>query len=333
MTLVTRRRAFLCGVGLLLLTVPAAAAPPRGKVVRLGVLTGIAWRFDPATDPIHRALLAGLTAHGYELSRNLLIEYRSADGNPERLPALAAELVQLKVDVIVTASTLALLAAREATKTVPIVMFNVADPVETRIVESLGHPGGNITGLSYNASETSAKRVQLLQEAVPGLTRVAVLWNTRLPAMALGFQQIEVAAPTLGVTVQSVRVSGSDDFDQAFAAMGRNRPGGLIVLYGPMRGNDLPRIVEFVTRHKLPTVFELERGARGGGLLEFGPSLPEMARRVGAYVDKIVNGARPADLPVEEPTRFELVVNVKAARTMGLTIPQSLLLRADEVIQ
>jgi putative ABC transport system substrate-binding protein len=323
----------LAAVELFLATAPAAAAPPRGKVVRLGVLTGIGWKFDPASDPIHRALLAGLTAHGYELGRNLVIEYRSADGNPERLPTLAAELVQLKVDVIVTANTLALLAAREATKTVPIVMFNVADPVETRIVESLRHPGGNITGLSYNASETSAKRVQLLREAVPGLTRVAVLWNTRLPAMALGFQQIEVAAPTLRVTVQSVRVSGSDDFDQAFAAMGRNRPGGLIVLYGPMRGNDLPRIVEFVTRHKLPTVFELERGARGGGLLEFGPSIPEMARQVGTYVDKIVNGARPADLPVEEPTRFVLVVNLKAARTMGLTIPQSLLLRADEVIQ
>jgi putative ABC transport system substrate-binding protein len=323
----------LAAVGLRLAPAPAAAAPPRGKVVRLGVLTGIAWRFDPASDPIHRALLAGLTAHGYELGRNLLIEYRSADGNPERLPTLAAELVQLKVDVIVTANTLALLAAREATKAVPIVMFNVADPVETRIVESLRRPGGNITGLAYNASEASAKRVQLLQEAVPRLTRVAVLWNSRLPAMALGFQQIEVAAPTLGVTVQSVRVSGSDDFDQAFAAISRNRVGGLIVLYGPMRGNDLPRIVEFVTRHKLPAVFELERGARGGGLMEFGPSSPTMARQVGTYVDKIVNGAVPADLPVEEPTKFELVVNVKAARAMGLTIPQSLLLRADEVIQ
>ena len=327
------RRAVLFGLTLVLLAVPAAAAPPSGRVVRLGVLTGIGWKFDPASDPIHRALLQGLTAHGYELGRNLLIEYRSADGNPERLPSLAAELVQLKVDVLVTANTLALLAARDATRTVPIVMFNVADPVETRIVESLRRPGGNITGLSYNASEASAKRVQLLREAVPGLTRVAVLWNSRLPAMALGFQQIEVAAPTLGVTVQSVRVAGSDDFDQAFAAIGRNRAGGLIVLYGPMRGNDLPRIVEFVTRHKLPTVFEMERGARGGGLMEFGPSQPEMARQVGAYVDKIVNGAKPADLPVEEPTKFQLVINVKAARIMGLTIPRSLLLRADEVIE
>ena len=329
----TTRREFLGGIALALLATPAAAGPPSGRVVRLGVLTGIGWRFDPTSDPIHRALLQGLTAQGYELGRNLLIEYRSADGNPERLPTLAAELVQLKVDVLVTANTLALLAARDATKNIPIVMFNVADPVETHIVESLRRPGGNITGLSYNASETSAKRVQLLQEAIPGLTRVAVLWNSRLPAMALGFQQIEIAAPTLGVTVQSVRVAGSDDFDQAFAAIGRNRPGGLIVLYGPLRGNDLPRIVEFVTRHRIPTVFELERGVRGGGLMEFGPNLPEMARQVGAYVDKIVNGAKTADLPVEEPTRFELIINVKAARAMGLTIPQSLLLRADQVIE
>lgn len=329
----TTRRVFLCGVGLLLLTLPASAAPPRGRVVRLGFLAGIAPTFDPASDPIQRAFLDGLRAHGYELGRNLLIEYRSAQGNPERYPALVAELVGLKVDALVTANALATLAARDATKTVPIVMFNTADPVETGIVDSLRRPGGNITGLSYNASEISAKRVQLLQEAVPGLSRVGVLWNSRLPAMALGFKQIEVAAPTLGVTVLSVRVSGSDDFDQAFAAIVRGRPGGLIVLYGPMRGNDLPRIVEFVTRHRLPTVFELERGARGGGLMEFGPSIPDMARHLGAYVDKIVNGSKPGDLPVEEPTRFELVVNLKAARAMGLTIPQALLLRADEVIQ
>jgi putative ABC transport system substrate-binding protein len=330
---VTTRRAFLCGSGLLALALPASAAPPSGRVVRVGFLAGISPTFDPASDSIQRAFLDGLRAHGYELGRNLLIEYRSAQGNPDRYPALVAELLGLKVDVLVTANALATLAARDATKSVPIVMFNTADPVETGIVESIRRPGGNITGLSYNASEISAKRVQLLQEAVPGLSRVAVIWNSRLPAMALGFKQIEVAAPTLGVTLQSLRVSGSDDFDQAFAAIGRGRPGGLVVLYGPMRGNDLPRIVEFVTRHRLPTMFELERGARGGGLMEFGPSIPDMARRVGSYVDKIVNGSKPGDLPVEEPTRFDLVVNLKAARAMGLTIPQALLLRADEVIQ
>jgi len=330
---VISRRAFLCSLGFVLLTVPAAAGPPAGKVLRVGVLYGFVLKFDPASNPIDRALVEGLRAHGYELGRNIVIESRSAQGNPERLPALAAELVRLKVDVLITPATLPTLAAREVTKTVPIVMFNTADPVATGIVASLGRPGGNVTGLSYNAAEISAKRVQLLQEAVAGLSRVAVLWNSTLKSMALGFQQIEVAAPSLGVTVQSVRVSSSDDFEQAFAAIGRGRPDGLIVLYGPLRGNDLPRIVEFVTQNKLPTVFELGQGVRGGGLMEFGPSSTDMARRVGAYVDKIANGTRPADLPVEEPTRFELIVNLKAARTMGLAIPQSLLLRADEVIQ
>jgi len=310
----------------------AVGEPPPGKVLRLGLLYAVYPEFDPTSNPVDRALVDGLRAHGYELGANTVLEVRSAQGNPERLPELAAELVRLKVDVLVAPGTAPTLAAQQVTKTVPIVMFNAADPVDTGIVASLAHPGGNITGLSYNAAEISAKRVQLLQEAVARLTRVAVLWNSSFKSMALGFHQIELAAPSLGVTVQSVRVSSSDDFDQAFAAIERGRPGGLIVLFGPLRGNDLPRIVEFATRNRLPAVFELGQGVRGGGLMEFGPSSTEMARRVGAYIDKIANGARPGDLPVEEPTKFELVVNLKAARTMGLTIPQSLLLRADRVV-
>jgi putative ABC transport system substrate-binding protein len=312
---------------------PAVPAPPSGKVLRLGLLYAITPTFDPASDPVARALAEGLRAHGYELGRNTILEFRSAAGDPDRLPALAAELVRLKVDVLVTVGTGATLAARDATRTIPIVMSDVADPVAAGLAASLVRPGGNITGLSANAAEISPKRVQLLQEAVPKLSRVAVLWNSRFKAMALGFQQIEVAAPSLGVTVQSVRVSGSGDFDQAFAAIARSRPGGLVVLYGPMRGNDLPRIVEFVTRNRLPTVFELGRGISGGGLMEFGANRTDMARSVGAYVDKIANGASPADLPVEEPTRFELIVNLKAARTLGLTIPPSLLMRADRVAE
>ena len=325
------RRAFITTVAGGVLAAPVAAEPPSGKVLRLGLLYGISAKFDPASNPVDRALVDGLRAHGYELGRNIKLEFRSAQGNPERLPELAAELVRLKVDVLVTRQTAPTLAAREATRTIPIVMLGVADPVAIGLIGSLARPGGNITGLSVNAAEISAKRVQLLQEAVPKLARVAVLWNSTFKGMALAFQQIEMAAPSLGVTVQSVRVSSSDDFGQAFAAIGQGRPGGLIVLFGPMRGNDLPRIVEFVTHNRLPTVFELGRG--GGGLMEFGPSVSDMARHIGAYIDKIANGARPADLPVEEPTRFELIVNLKAARTMGLTIPPSLLLRADEVIQ
>jgi putative ABC transport system substrate-binding protein len=324
-------------LALLLVIIPAPPSaigePPPGKVLRIGLLYPVAPNFDPPSDPAQRALVDGLRAQGYEIGRNIKLEFRSAQGNPERLPELAAELVRLKVDILITWRTGPTLAAREATKTIPIVMVGADDPVAVGIVASLKRPGGNITGLSVNAAEISAKRVQLLQEAVPKLSRVAVLWNSTFKSMALGFQQIELAAPTRGVTVQSVRVSSSADFDQAFAAIGKERPGGLIVLFGPMRGNDLPRIVDFVTRTRLPAVFELDQGVKGGGLMEFGPHLADLARRVGAYIDKIANGTKPALLPVEEPTRFELVVNLKAARALGLAIPPSLLLRADRVIE
>jgi putative ABC transport system substrate-binding protein len=312
---------------------PAAAAPPAGKVLRVGILTIITPSFDPATNPWDRAFLEGLREHGFVIGRNVLIEYRTAAGQPERLPQLAAELVALKVDVIVASPTAATLAAKEATKTIPIVMVGAAEPVKTGVVASLAHPGGNITGLAVNAAEASAKRVQLLQEAVPTLSRVAVLWNSTFRSMTLGFQEIEQAAPLLGVSVQSIRVSGSDDLDKAFPAIARGGAGGLIVLYGPMRGNDLPRVLEFVSRNRMPTIFEVGIGRGDGGLMAFGPSFAKMARRAGAYIDKIANGARPADLPVEEPREFELVINLKAAKELGLTLPPSLLFRADRVIE
>jgi putative ABC transport system substrate-binding protein len=335
--MITRRRLLIAlGLNALVIsmsTPSANAAPPPGKVLRIGLLDVVYESFDPDSDSVHRALLDGLHAHGYELGRNFMLEFRSARGNPERLAELAAELVRLKVDLLIPVFTQPTLAAREATKTIPIVMLGATDPVATGVVASLARPGGNITGVSINAAEISAKRVQLLKEAVPKLSRVAVLWNSTLKSMTIGFQQIEMASPGLGVTVQSVRVSGSGELDKAFAAISQGRPDGLIILYGPMRGNDLPRIVEFVTRNGLPTVFEIDRGVRGGGLMEFGPNAKDLARHIGAYVDKIANGAKPADLPVEEPTNFELIINLKAAKTMGLTIPQSLLLRADRLIK
>ena len=327
------RRRFIGVVAGTLLATPLAAAPLPGKVLRLGLLYAIRPTFDEASNPDDRAFVEGLRANGYELGRNVTLEFRSAGGNPERLADLAVELVQLKVDVLVTSLTGPTLAAQAATKTTPIVMFGVPDPVGAGIVASLAHPGGNITGMSVNAAEIAAKRVQLLKEAVPKLSHVAVLWNTSLKAMTLGFQQIEIAAPSLGVTVQSVRVSGSADFDQAFAAIARSRPGGLVVLFGPLRGDDLPRIVEFVNRNRIPTVFELGRGIAGGGLMEFGPSLRDSARQVGEYVDRIANGAKPADLPIREPTTFELAINLKTAKALGLTIPPSLLVRADQVVE
>ena len=312
---------------------PACAAPPPGKVLRVGLLDLPREKFDPESIPYQRALLEGLRALGYEPGRNIKFEFRGGAGNAQRLPELAAELVRLKVDLLIPVGTAPTLAAMEATRTIPIVMLNAADPVGTGIVASLARPGGNITGVAINAAEISAKRVQLLKEAVPKLTRVAVLWNSSFKSMMMQFQEIETASPKLGVSVQSLRVSGSADIDKALAAIETGRAGGLIVLFGPMRGDDLPKVVDFVTRNKLPTVFEIGRGIRDGGLMEFGPNLTELARHIGGYVDKIANGAKPADLPVEEPTRFEFIINLKAAKSMGLTIPQSLLLRADAVIE
>jgi putative ABC transport system substrate-binding protein len=311
---------------------PASAGPP-GHTVRVGILGDIAPGFDPATNRAAQQFTEGLRELGYTPGRDVVFEYKSAQGNVDLVPKLTAELVSVKPDVLVTASFGSTQAAANATKTVPIVMVGVPDVVDTKLVASLARPGGNITGLAINAAEIAAKRLQLLQEAVPNASRIAVLWNAKLPGMALGFQNIDKASPQLGVTIQSVRVSGSDEFDQAFAAVEKSHPDGLVILYGPLRGDDLPRIVEFVRLHKVPTIFELGQGVREGGLMEFGADRLRMFRRAAFYVDKIANGADPATLPVEEPSLFELVINLKAAKSMGIEIPHSLLLRADRVIE
>lgn len=330
--MITRRRT-LIALGLGVVLPSANAAPPPGKVLHIGWLENFQEKFDPDSVPVHRAVVESLREQGYELGRNVKLEYRSAQGNPERLPGLAAELVRLKVDILVTIRDGPTRAASGATKTIPILALGMSDPIATGMAASLARPGGNVTGLAINATEISAKRVQLLKEAVPNLSRVAVLWNSTFKAMELQFQQVETAAPSLGVTVLSFRVSSSDDFDKAFAAFSQSRSGGLIVLFGPMRGNDLPRIVEFVSRNRVPTIFELGQGVRGGGLMEFGPDIARLARHAGAYVNKIANGAKAADLPIQEPTTFELVINLKAAQAMGLSIPASLRMRADRLIE
>lgn len=332
------RRGLLVAVGLNALVInarmrPAGAAPPPGRVLRIGLLYAIREKFDPASNPIDRALADSLRERGYEIGRNVILEFRSAKGNFERLSPLAADLVRLKVDQLITLGSSPALAAHGTTKSIPIIAIGVDDPVDIGIAQSFAHPGGNVTGPALNSAEISAKRVELLKAAVPKLTRVAVLWNSTLKSMMLQFQQVETAAPNLGVTVQSIRVSSSDNFDQAFDAITKGRSQGLIVLFGPMRGNDLPRIVDFVTRNRLPAVFEIGRGIDGGGLMEFGPDIAELARNAGTYVDKIANGAKPGDLPIEQPTKYSLIINLHAAKTMGLTIPQSLLLRADRVIE
>jgi putative tryptophan/tyrosine transport system substrate-binding protein len=313
---------------------PLAAAAPPGHTVRVGVLGMYAPSFDPTTDPLIREFVDGLRELGYTPGRDIVFEYKGAQGNPEALLQLTEELVQSRVDILLTPNTSMTLAAAKVTKTVPIVMIGATDVVDTGLVASLARPGGNVTGLAVNAAEIAAKRLQLLQEAVPGLSRVALLWNARFPAMVLQFHNIEQASPQLGVILQSIRVTGGlDDFDQAFAAIEASHPQGLVVLYGPLRGNDLPRIVEFVTQRKLPTIFQLGEGVRGGGLMEFGPKNDAMFRRAAAYIDKIANGTDPAILPVEEPSQFELVINLKAAEQMGIQIPNSLLQRADRVIE
>ncbi len=332
----TSRRCFLLGGMLALAAAPrVAGGQPARRPARIGVLTGIRSKFDPETSDTDRALVEGLREHGLVVGRDVLIEFRGAGGRPERLPQLASELVALKVDVIVTTLTASTLAAKGATGSIPIVMLGASDPVATGLVASLSRPGGNVTGLGVNLAELSAKRVQLLREAVPRLTRVAVLWNATFKSMMLGFKEIEVAAPALGVTIQSLRAEGPQDFDTAFAAMRRERPGGLVVLFGPITDKDLPRLVEFTLSQRLPAVFEglVQQAVDAGALMSYGTHLSDLARRAGGYIDKILRGAKPADLPVEEPTRFELVINLKTAKAFGLTIPPALLVRADRVVE
>jgi len=311
---------------------PAGAGPP-SHTVRIGFLENIAPTFDPATNPAQREFVEGLRELGYAPVRNVVLEFKSARGDLAMLPQLAAELLGSKPDMLVTGAYAPTVEAAKATKSVPIIIVGVADVVETGMVASLARPGGNITGLAVNAAEIAAKRLQLLRDAVPHLACVAVLWNAARPGMALGFQNIDKASPQLGVTVQSVRVAGSGELDQAFAAIESGHPDGLVVLFGPLRGDDLPRIVEFGNQHKIPTIFEIGRGVQGGGLMEFGPNVLPMFRRAAAYVDKIANGADPATLPVEEPSLFDLVINMNAAKSMGIEVPHSLLLRADRVIE
>ena len=249
------------------------------------------------------------------------------------MPDLAAELVRLKVDVIVTLGTPATLAAKQATTTIPIVTAGVGGPIRTGLVASLARPGGNITGNTILGPELSAKRLELLREALPKVSRVAFLWNPANPAQVIHFEDIQVGARALGVTLQSVKVSSPDEFETAFAAMMRERPGALFVTAEPMHQLHVGQIVAFAAKSRLPAMYMLAENVVAGGLISYGASVPELLRRGALYVDKILKGAKPADLPVEQPTKFEFVLNAKAAKALGLTIPPSVLLRADQVLE
>jgi len=327
------RRTFLAGTGVALLAAPfAAEAQQAAKIARIGYLS-----HNRAANPhTHEAFRQGLRDLGYVEGRNVVIEYRDAEGKFERLSALAAELVALKVDVIVAPATAGALAATQATRTLPIVFAVAADPVTSGLVTSLARPGGNVTGLSILAPELVGKNLELLTQGVPGVSRVAVL---RQPGV-LGertekdmLKEAEVAARALGVRPQFIEARGPDDFDRAFSEMIRVHAGALTVLPSTMFGSERRRLVDLAAKNRLPAMYSWREFVDAGGLMSYGPNVADNYRRAAAYVDKILKGAKPADLPVEQPTKFELVINRKTAKTLGLTIPPSLLQRADEIAQ
>jgi len=318
--------------GLLALTLAPLAAPlaaeaqPPTKVPRIGVLWPV------SDDPTLEAFRQGLRSLGYIEGQNLLIEYRYAGGKDALLPDLAAQLVHLNPDVILTWTVVGARVAKQATATIPIVSGSMSDPVAAGLVASLARPGGNLTGLTSLTPQLSAKRLQLISEVVPGLSRVAVL-STPNPTAQLGLRETEVAARSLGVRLQALDVRSPDDLDSAFSAIVRERAGGVIVLADALFIQHRKRLVDLAAKHRLPAIYFGKEHVDAGGLMSYAPSFPDMFRRAAYYVDRILKGAKPADLPVEQPTKFELVVNLKTAKALGLTIPQSVLARTDHVIE
>ena len=282
------------------------------------------------------AFRQGLRELGYVEGRNILIEYRAADGKIDRLPALATELVRLKVDLIVAGATPPARAAQQATTTIPVVAVAMGDPVRDGLVASLARPGANITGSTFLGPELVPKRLALLKEALPNVSRVAALWHPGAFGERTSqdmLKETEAAARTLGVQLQLVGVRRADEFDRAFAAMMNERAHALIVFPSPMLFGERRRIVALATKHRLPSMFNAREFVELGGLIGYGASITDLNRRAAIYIDKILKGAKPADLPVEQPTKFELVINLKTAKDLGITFPQAVLLRADEVIQ
>jgi putative ABC transport system substrate-binding protein len=305
-----------------------AEAQQRAKVRRIGYLAS-----GSGLGPGGEAFRQGLRELGYVEGQNIAIEYRFAQGKLDRLFDLAAELVRLKVDIIVTPSTLEAVAAQRATRTIPIVMAASGDAVATGLVASLARPGGNVTGLTALARELSGKRLELLKEAVPGLSRVAVLWNAANPDKARDLEEMQVAAGALGLQLQSLEVRGPNDFESAFRATNSKRVGALFTLTDSLTITQQSRIVDLATKRGLPTLFQTRDFVDAGGLISYGPNDADLYRRAATYVDKILKGAKPGELPVEQPMRFELVINLKTAKKIGLTIPPELLVRADKVIK
>jgi len=321
-------KVFALFLTVLLASVVPAHAQQTKKIPRIGFLS-------PTSDDSRvEAFRQGLRELGYTDRQNIAIEYRWAEGNFERLPQLANELVQLKVDIIVAVVTQASLAAKKATSTIPIVMIGVADPERSDLVASLARPGANITGTSSMTAEIVGKQLELLKETLPKISRVAALWNPANPIFqGIQRKEAETAARALGVQLQIAEARGSEEIDRAFGALSRALARALIILNDPVFTAERKRIAELAAKNRIPSVSGTLEYTEAGGLMAYGPSFPEMYRRAATYVDKILKGAKPADLPVERPTKFEFIVNLKAAKQIRVTIPPNVLARADKVIR
>jgi len=314
----------------LLAAPPSAGAQPPPKIPRIGYLGA----FSPAAGaPLLESFRQGLRELGYVEGQNIFIDYRWAEGRPDRLAALAGELVNLRVDVIVTSTNTPVVALQQATRTIPIVVAGMGDPVGSGFVASFARPGGNITGFSTLSEEVAGKWVELLRETVPNVSRIAVLAVPQRSAHGIQWREIQAAAQALKVTPQRQEVAGPDEIEHAFASLVKGRAQGLIVLPHTVTLDRRTQIVGLAAKHRLPGMYPFSLFVEAGGLMSYGTSFSDLHRRAATYVDKILKGAKPADLPVQQPTRFELVLNLKTAQALGIKIPQSVLVRADQVIR
>jgi putative tryptophan/tyrosine transport system substrate-binding protein len=319
-----RRRQFLLAIGALLVAPCVAQAQRATKPYRIGVLQ---------TEESQTLLQQSLRELGYVEGRDIVFEFRNTEGRSERLDDFALDLVRLKVDVIVAVNPAGVLSAKRATATIPIVMTNTPDPVQLGLVASLARPGGNITGTTTLSVDLSLKQLELLKEAVPRASRVALLWNPDNPWHRATVKALQARSGPLGLQLQAIEVRGPDAFDSAFRAMATERAQALLVLADPMTFFHRRRLADLAIRHRLPMMGSLRGNPEAGSLMSYWADRTDVSRRAASYVDRILKGAKPGDLPIEQPTKFELIINLKTAKAVGLTIPQSLLLRADEVIQ
>jgi putative tryptophan/tyrosine transport system substrate-binding protein len=323
------RREFITLIGAAAWMPLAANAQPSSKLHRIGYLSGPA---SSASAPLVQAFRNGLGDFGYIEGQNISVEWRFSRGN-EELPSLANELIQLKVAGVVATGGPAIRAVKQLTDSIPIIMAFSGDPVGTGLIGSLGRPGGNLTGLSLMSPDLSAKRVEILKEALPRIRRVATLWNPDDPVYALELQRTEAAAQALNISLHPVEARARDDFEAAFVGMVRAQADALIVFAHGLTILNRDRLIELASQNRMPTIYGTRESVTDGGLMAYGPSIPVLYRRAAFYVDKILKGTKPGDIPVEQPTSFELVVNLRTAKALGLEIPATLLARADEVIE